>query len=167
MKKLLISTLLVLVCGQVGAEEKTISDQTWSLDDFTIGKVYNITYASRTFEAKRWDLISLPFDASKEVLDNTFGSENYELQQLEKLEGTAFVFKKMAVPFIDAGKSYLIKVKTAVEAPIFRNVTFKTKDGEQVEKLVFRDNLKYNDPFWTLFGGRWMGPLIGNKKPIR
>ena len=63
MKKLLISTLLVLVCGQVGAEDKTISDQVWSLDDFTIGNVYNITYASRTFEAKRWDMISLPFDS--------------------------------------------------------------------------------------------------------
>ena len=77
MKKLLISTLLVLVCGQVGAEEVSVDfdvkDGYASQYTSYCGKIVNVRLFNRTFTAGEWTGVCFPFSATKEQLDATFG----------------------------------------------------------------------------------------------
>ena len=116
------------VFGNVFAQtSKTINaGEVWNYNDFTIGESYTITYNNKSFAANTWEFIGLPFDASKAVLDETFGENNYQIQQFNSMDGNTFVFKAMETPSITAGYPYLIKVTEAVSNPEFANVIFST-----------------------------------------
>ena len=79
MKKLLISTLLVLVCGQVGAEDVSFDVMNGYASQYTsyCGKTVNVTLFNRTFTAGEWTGVCFPFSASKEQLDAAFGEGKY------------------------------------------------------------------------------------------
>ena len=128
-----ITTLLIAMMSIVGAWGQTDkvldATQIWDYSGFEIAQNYNITYQNRSFTANQWDFISLPFNASQSVLDATFGSGKYQLQQFDSMDNNTFVFKTMETPSITAGYPYLIKVSETVNNPVFTNVTFATTTG--------------------------------------
>lgn len=128
-----ITTLLIAMMSIVGAWGQTDkvldATQIWDYSGFEIAQNYNITYQNRSFTANQWDFISLPFNASQSVLDATFGSGKYQLQQFDSMDNNTFVFKTMETPSITAGYPYLIKVSETVNDPVFTNVTFATTTG--------------------------------------
>lgn len=127
-RNLLTIIAMLFVYGNVYAQtSKTINaKEVWNYKDFTIGESYTITYNNKSFAANTWEFIGLPFDASKAVLDETFGENNYQIQQFNSMDGNTFVFKAMETPSITAGYPYLIKVTEAVSNPVFANVNFST-----------------------------------------
>lgn len=125
LRKLMLVLGIILCEGAQGAESKTINSETWSFDGFTVGNIYNITYEGTTFSANSWELFGLPFDASKEVLDQAFGAGNYQLSQYKEISGSTIIFAPMDTPALKAGKPYMIKVASEVTSPVFNNVTLK------------------------------------------
>lgn len=127
-RNLLTIIAMLFVYGNVYAQtSQTINaKEVWNYIDFTIGESYTITYNNKSFAANTWEFIGLPFDASKAVLDETFGENNYQIQQFNSMDGNTFVFKAMETPSITAGYPYLIKVTEAVSNPVFANVNFST-----------------------------------------
>ena len=152
----------MMLCGSVwGAESKTINSECWSLDNFTIGTNYNITFEGTSFSANVWELFGLPFDASKDVLDQAFGSGNYQLSQYKELSGNTFIFSPMETPAVEAGKPYMIKVKTEVLSPVFNNVTMKYT----TEQTTGNSQLKIALPFlpkavWN-FNNKYVYYVVG------
>lgn len=153
--------------GAWAIESKTIGSNTTNLNEFTIGNSYNITFSGTTFSANVWELFGLPFDASKEVLDQTFGEGNYQLRQYRELNGNMFVFSPMESLAVEAGKPYMIKLKTAVVSPVFNDVTMKVV----VPQSFGNDNLSIVIPFlpkagWDL-ANNYKGYVINNGSPAK
>jgi len=148
MKKLLISTLLVLVCGQVGAEEVSfdfdVKDGYASQYTSYCGKIVNVRLFNRTFTAGEWTGVCFPFSATKEQLDDAFGEGKYTLEQFTNFDGNTISFSIMQTPAVVAGTPYILKVNTTVENPTFNGVTFASSitdgwmDQTVDETLMFR-----------------------------
>lgn len=98
------------------------------------------------FKENEWTGVCFPFDISTAILNSTFGENNYEIQQLQKIDedGKTFVFKKTTS--IEAGKPYFMKIKTTVPSPlVFSGVTISAsisndffRDANSSESLAFR-----------------------------
>ena len=139
----------VLLCAPVvasGATPLTIN----AVEDYsvnaTVGEVYDVTITNRTFAAGQWDIICLPFDVSKSVLDSAFGADNYKIQGFDSLDGTQFKFKEMVEPQLAAGQAYFILVTDVVSDPVFSNVVLSMTDESNLAKqgsetLYFRGTL--------------------------
>lgn len=126
MKKLMISVLLMLVCGQVGAENVSFDVKNGYASQYTsyCGTTVNVTLTNRTFTAGEWTGVCFPFSATKEQLDATFGEGKYTLEQFSTFDGNTISFSIMQTPAVTAGTPYILKVNTTVENPTFSGVTF-------------------------------------------
>lgn len=134
--------VLLLIC--IGAFSLARSAETIIFDtsnfwgDFsypsvTNGNTYNIQLTNRTYEAGVWRIICLPFDVNNSQLSQTFGSDNYEVQQFDTFDGRTFSFKKMESPALTAFVPYFFRVKsTSVENPTFQNVVFINKSNSTI-----------------------------------
>lgn len=86
------------------------------------GETYSYQ-VQRTFASDHWNTICLPFNVSKEALNEAMG-ENYALRKFrEKVENNVLKFKDTVA--IAAGVPYLIKPVVKVKNPIFSNVVYK------------------------------------------
>ena len=86
------------------------------------GEIYSYQ-VQRTFASDHWNTICLPFNVSKEALNEAMG-ENYALRKFrEKVENNVLKFKDTVA--IAAGVPYLIKPVVKVKNPIFSNVVYK------------------------------------------
>ena len=86
------------------------------------GEIYSYQ-VQRTFATDHWNTICLPFNVSKEALNEAMG-ENYALRKFrEKVENNVLKFKDTVA--IAAGVPYLIKPVVKVKNPIFSNVVYK------------------------------------------
>ena len=126
MKKLMISVLLMLVCGQVGAENVSFDVKNGYASQYTsyCGTTVNVTLTNRTFTAGEWTGVCFPFSATKEQLDATFGEGKYTLEQFSSIDGNTINFSIMQTPTVAAGTPYILKVNTTIENPTFSGVTF-------------------------------------------
>lgn len=193
-----ITTLMLAMMSIVGAwgqtdedKDKTIdvknvwSDYYYTEKKLTKGEVYNIKIDNRSFAKNSWQFLSLPFEATKSILDDAFGEGNYELQEFDQLDGVTFKFKKMATPSMTTAKPYVIKMlNNAVENPVFKNVTLTANSqADEVQlgnasTVIIRSALltydgntiiNQNDskPYYPLFEGNlveagWYGDGIRN-----
>ena len=94
------------------------------------GEIYSYQ-VQRTFASDHWNTICLPFDVSKEALNEAMG-ENYALRKFrEKVENNVLKFKDTVA--IAAGVPYLIKPAAKVENPIFSNVVYEDVKPQTVQ----------------------------------
>lgn len=123
---LLCLTAVLSLPGKALAAQNINIDATnwWSYSgSLTTGSTYNITLSNRTFISGVWEPLCLPFNATKAVLDQAFGTDNYYLEAFDRFEGQTFFFKQMQQPAITAGTCYFIRTKSTVTGPVFSNVT--------------------------------------------
>lgn len=157
-----ITTLLIAMMSIVGAwgqTDKTIdvknvwSDYYYSENGLTKGNVYNIRINNRSFAKNSWQFLSLPFEATKNILDDAFGEGNYELQEFDQLDGVTFKFKKMATPSMTTAKPYVIKMlNNAVENPVFKNVTLTANSQADEVQLGNASTVIIRSALWTYAG---------------
>lgn len=94
------------------------------------GETYSYQ-VQRTFASDHWNTICLPFNVSKEALNEAMG-ENYALRKFrEKVENNVLKFKDTVA--IAAGVPYLIKPVVKVKNPIFSNVVYQDVKPQTVQ----------------------------------
>lgn len=159
-RNLLTIIAMLIVCGNAGAQEpynltfdiaqdglSLFQGNSWETNptDYK-GKLCNITITNHRFVENGWTGVCFPFNITSTILDSTFGENNYEIQQLQKIDedGKTLIFEKTTS--IVAGKPYFMKIKTTVPSPlIFNEVTVASTlsdnfyiDANSSETLVFR-----------------------------
>ncbi|MBO6217544.1 MAG: CotH kinase family protein, partial [Prevotella sp.] len=150
---------MMSIVGAWGQTDKTIdvknvwSDYYYSENGLTKGNVYNIKINNRSFAKNSWQFLSLPFEATKSILDDAFGEGNYELQEFDQLDGVTFKFKKMATPSMTTAKPYVIKMlNNAVENPVFKNVTLTANSQADEVQLGNASTVIIRSALWTYAG---------------
>lgn len=133
--------LLVTFCFSLQSEANDVTWDVSSSGTYSFSGTNNVTLKNRTFTAGAWTSICLPFDASKEVLDATFGENGYNIQKFKSYENSTISFEK--VTSIIAATPYFIKVGTTISDPIFKNVNIKDvtsgwKNVTITDGMVFR-----------------------------
>ena len=86
------------------------------------GETYSYQ-VQRTFASKHWNTICLPFDVSKEALNEAMGANCGLREFTKKVENNVLKFENAVA--IKAGVPYLIKPAVEVKNPIFSNVVYK------------------------------------------
>lgn len=104
-----------------------------------LGETYSYQ-VQRTFASDHWNTICLPFDVSKEALNEAMGKNCVLRQFAKKVENNVLKFENADANFendtvIQAGVPYLIKPSVEVKNPIFSNVVYK----KDVEPLTVQD----------------------------
>lgn len=112
----------------------------------------NVTLKGRTFTANEWTGLCLPFDASKKILDATFGVDMYNIQSFKSMEGNNIDFEK--VTEVKAGVPYYVKVKSTVENPIFQGVIFASLIDDSWHEIRVNDKIKFRGFYFTK--GDWL-----------
>ena len=99
-----------------------------------LGKVATVSL-KRTLVADKWNTFCVPFD-----LDDTSaffeGVEIKEYDDQKGVEGNTMYFKK--VDAIIAGQPYLVKPKTDIVNPVFKNVRIKTDAPQSVGSADYK-----------------------------
>ena len=157
MKSLRMYLLLLLLLGGIGAYADDVEFDVTSL---SWGKKYstefpgtnNVTLKGRTFTANEWTGLCLPFDASKEILDATFGIDMYNIQSFKSMEGNDINFEK--VTEVKAGVPYYVKVKSTVENPIFHGVVFASLIDDSWHEKSINDKITFRGFYFTK--GDWL-----------
>lgn len=157
MKSLRMYLLLLLLLGGIGAYADDVEFDVTSL---SWGKNYstefpgtnNVTLKGRTFTANEWTGLCLPFDASKKILDATFGVDMYNIQSFKSMEGNNIDFEK--VTEVKAGVPYYVKVKSTVENPIFQGVIFASLIDDSWHEIRVNDKIKFRGFYFTK--GDWL-----------
>lgn len=112
----------------------------------------NVTLKGRTFTANEWTGLCLPFDASKKILDATFGVDMYNIQSFKSMEGNNIDFEK--VTEVKAGVPYYVKVKSTVENPIFQGVIFASLIDDSWHEIRVNDKITFRGFYFTK--GDWL-----------
>lgn len=112
----------------------------------------NVTLKGRTFTANEWTGLCLPFDASKKILDATFGVDMYNIQSFKSMEGNNIDFEK--VTEVKAGVPYYVKVKSTVENPIFQGVIFASLIDDSWHEKSVNDKITFRGFYFTK--GDWL-----------
>ena len=107
----------------------------------------NVTLKGRTFVANEWTGLCLPFDASKEVLDEAFGKDMYNIQSFKSMEQNNIYFGK--VTDVKSATPYFIKVKKDVSEPIFKGVTFVSAVDTEWKLISISDKLTFRGFYFT------------------
>ena len=157
MKSLRMYLLLLLLLGGIGAYADDVEFDVTSL---SWGKNYstefpgtnNVTLKGRTFTANEWTGLCLPFDASKKILDATFGVDMYNIQSFKSMEGNNIDFEK--VTEVKAGVPYYVKVKSTVENPIFQGVIFASLIDDSWHEKSVNDKITFRGFYFTK--GDWL-----------
>ena len=144
--------LFLFLLSGIGAKA---ADVEFDVTSLAWGKNYStefpgtnhVTLKGRTFNAGEWTGLCLPFDASKEVLDATFGEGSYNVQAFKTVEGNNINFEK--VTNVKAATPYYIKVNNTVENPTFQNVTFASVVDDQWQVIKISDKYTFRGFYFT------------------
>lgn len=99
-----------------------------------LGKVATVSL-KRTLVADKWNTFCVPFDLD----DMSVSFEGIEIKEYDEqkgVEGNTMYFKK--VNAIVAGQPYLVKPKTDIVNPIFKNVRIKTDAPQSVGSADYK-----------------------------
>lgn len=162
MKQLLRAALAVfflLLCNVAQATNVLFDVTSTDAGAYTsyCGQTCNVTLQNKTFSAYVWDGAVFPFTASQEVLDATFGEDNWNLQEFDSYDGTTIKMK--AATSIVAGTPYAIRIKQTVENPTFNNVTFASSISTDFIKVQLSNDLQFWGTYfkvysWQIVGGQ-------------
>ena len=119
---------------QVQETNITLGEETDNTAILTenLNKAANVTL-ERTLSASCWNTLCLPFDMSRTLLVNTFGSaDGIEIRQCVDVSGNTISFNSQES--VSAGTPFLVKPATDIVNPTFKAVTIKTATPSTVSK---------------------------------
>lgn len=147
--------VLLLLLFLLGGMAAFADDVEFDVTGLAWGKNYsseypgtnNVTLKKRTFVANEWTGLCLPFDASKEILDEAFGKDMYNIQSFKSKEQNNIYFEK--VTDVKSATPYFIKVKKNVSEPIFKGVTFVSAVDTKWKLISISDKLIFRGFYFT------------------
>ena len=166
MKKTILATalwVLVAICSFGQTATFDAKGGSWPQGNYA-----SLTISNRTFAHGKWTTLALPFAVSKAQLDQAFGTDAYEVQQLTEVSGNTFVFNRLESPAMEAGKPYLFKYNGSADlsSVTFQNVSATVTTGQVLgtdthkfkAQLVYLYDWSYLNSgghYYTLRDGAW------------
>lgn len=112
------------------------ADNTDAINKLEVDKQYNVTL-NRTFGAKKWYSVVLPFSVSQKQMKSVFG-DGVKVLHYSDVEGTDLNLFEHFYQMIVGGTPVLVKPAKDVPNPVFSNVTLTNKKVVDIENSGFK-----------------------------
>lgn len=112
------------------------ADNTDAINKLEVDKQYNVTL-NRTFGAKKWYSVVLPFSVSQKQMKSVFG-DGVKVLHYSDVTGTDLNLFEHFYQMIVGGTPVLVKPSVAVTNPVFNNVTLTSKKVVDIENTGFK-----------------------------
>lgn len=112
-------------------------DNATTIEDLTVGKQYNVTL-NRSFGAKKWYSVVLPFSVSQKQMKSVFG-DGVKVLHYSDVTGTDLNLFEHFYQMIVGGTPVLVKPsQEEVTNPVFYNVTLTSQKVVDIENTGFK-----------------------------
>lgn len=111
-------------------------DNATTIEGLTVGKQYNVTL-NRSFGAKKWYSVVLPFSVSQKQMKSVFG-DGVKVLHYSDVTGTDLNLFEHFYQMIVGGTPVLVKPSVAVTNPEFNNVTLTSQKVVDIENTGFK-----------------------------
>lgn len=112
------------------------ANNTDAINKLEVDKQYNVTL-NRTFGAKKWYSVVLPFSVSQKQMKSVFG-DGVKVLHYSDVTGTDLNLFEHFYQMIVGGTPVLVKPSVAVTNPVFNNVTLTSKKVVDIENTGFK-----------------------------
>lgn len=113
------------------------ANNTDAINKLEVGKQYNVTLKNRTFGAKKWYAVVLPFSVSQKQMKSVFG-DGVKVLHYSDVTGTDLNLFEHFYQMIVGGTPVLVKPSVAVTNPVFKNVTLTSQTVVDIENSGFK-----------------------------
>ena len=113
------------------------ANNTDAINKLEVGKQYNVTLKNRTFGAKKWYAVVLPFSVSQKQMKSVFG-DGVKVLHYSDVTGTDLNLFEHFYQMIVGGTPVLMKPAKDVTNPEFNNVTLTSKTVVDIENTGFK-----------------------------
>ncbi|KIP59651.1 hypothetical protein ST44_12855 [Prevotella pectinovora] len=111
-------------------------DNATTIEGLTVGKQYNVTL-NRSFGAKKWYSVVLPFSVSQKQMKDVFGKD-VKVLHYSDVTGTDLNLFEHFYQMIVGGTPVLVKPSQEVTNPVFYNVTLTSQKVVDIENTGFK-----------------------------
>lgn len=111
-------------------------DNATTIEGLTVGNQYNVTL-NRSFGAKKWYSVVLPFSVSQKQMKSVFG-DGVKVLHYSDVTGTDLNLFEHFYQMIVGGTPVLVKPSQEVTNPVFYNVTLTSKKVVDIENTGFK-----------------------------
>lgn len=111
-------------------------DNATTIEGLTVGNQYNVTL-NRTFGAKKWYAVVLPFSVSQKQMKSVFG-DGVKVLHYSDVTGTDLNLFEHFYQMIVGGTPVLVKPSQEVTNPVFNNVTLTSQKVVDIENTGFK-----------------------------
>lgn len=118
-------------------------DNATTIEGLTVGNQYNVTL-NRTFGAKKWYAVVLPFSVSQKQMKSVFG-DGVKVLHYSDVTGTDLNLFEHFYQMIVGGTPVLVKPAKDVPNPVFNNVTLTSKEVVDIENSGFKCTGSWNN----------------------
>lgn len=118
-------------------------DNATTIEGLTVGNQYNVTL-NRSFDAKKWYAVVLPFSVSQKQMKSVFGND-VKVLHYNDVDGTDLNLFEHFYQMIVGGTPVLVKPSQEVTNPEFNNVTLTSKTVVDIENTGFKCTGSWNN----------------------
>ena len=118
-------------------------DNATTIEGLTVGNQYNVTL-NRTFGAKKWYSVVLPFSVSQKQMKSVFG-DGVKVLHYSDVTGTDLNLFEHFYQMIVGGTPVLVKPSKEVPNPVFNNVTLTSQKVVDIENTGFKCTGSWNN----------------------
>lgn len=118
-------------------------DNATTIEGLTEGNQYNVTL-NRTFGAKKWYSVVLPFSVSQKQMKSVFG-DGVKVLHYSDVTGTDLNLFEHFYQMIVGGTPVLVKPSQEVTNPVFNNVTLTSKEVVDIVNTGFKCTGSWNN----------------------
>lgn len=118
-------------------------DNATTIEGLTVGNQYNVTL-NRTFGAKKWYAVVLPFCVSQKQMKSVFG-DGVKVLHYSDVTGTDLNLFEHFYQMIVGGTPVLVKPSQEVTNPVFNNVTLTSKEVVDIVNTGFKCTGSWNN----------------------
>lgn len=118
-------------------------DNATTIEGLTVGNQYNVTL-NRSFGAKKWYSVVLPFSVSQKQMKSVFG-DGVKVLHYSDVTGTDLNLFEHFYQMIVGGTPVLMKPAKDVTNPEFNNVTLTSKTVVDIENTGFKCTGSWNN----------------------
>lgn len=118
-------------------------DNATTIEGLTEGNQYNVTL-NRSFGAKKWYAVVLPFSVSQKQMKSVFGND-VKVLHYNDVDGTDLNLFEHFYQMIVGGTPVLVKPSQEVTNPVFNNVTLTSQKVVDIENTGFKCTGSWNN----------------------
>lgn len=119
------------------------ADNTDAINKLEVDKQYNVTL-NRSFGAKKWYAVVLPFSVSQKQMKSVFG-DGVKVLHYSDVTGTDLNLFEHFYQMIVGGTPVLVKPSQEVTNPVFNNVTLTSKEVVDIVNTGFKCTGSWNN----------------------